>query len=187
MKEDIKKAVEVLKSGGIILYPTDTIWGLGCDATSARAVQKIYKIKQRSGNTPLLVLLEDEKKIGKYVMKVPDIIGDLLKSIDSPTTIIYPNAKNLAKNVLADDGSIGIRIVRDEFCQKLLKEFDKPLVSTSANLTGEKAPVTFRDISNAIKEKVDYIVESNRQEVHKTKASTIIKMKDNGEFEIIRQ
>jgi len=187
MISDIKKAVDVLKTGGIILYPTDTIWGIGCDATSSKAVQKVYNLKQRSASSPLLVLLDDESKITQYVQKVPGILWDLLKSLDTPTTIIYPKAKNLAKNILAPDGSIGIRIVKDEFCQKLIHTFGKPVVSTSANLTGESSPVTYRDISSILINKVDYVVETNRNIIKKTRASTIIKLKSNGEFEIIRQ
>jgi L-threonylcarbamoyladenylate synthase len=187
MESDINKAVEVLKAGGVILYPTDTIWGIGCDATSSKAVNKVYKIKQRSSASPLLVLLDDEKKITQYVKEVPDILWDLLKNIDAPTTIIYPSAKNLAKELLARDGSIGIRIAKNEFCQKLIGAFGKPIVSTSANLSGAKPPVTFRDISPALIEKADYVIESYRNVINKIKASTIIKIKPNGEFEIIRQ
>jgi len=177
----------VLKSGGTILYPTDTIWGIGCDATNVKAIQKIYKIKGRSQKFSFIILLEKESKITNYVREVPDILSDLLKSINSPTTIIYPGARNLAKNVIAKDGSIGIRIVKDEFCSRMISKFNKPIVSTSANFSGEPSPVIFKDISKELKNKVDYVVKSNRNKLNKIKASTIIKFKPNGDFEVLRQ
>ncbi|MBC8487170.1 MAG: threonylcarbamoyl-AMP synthase [Bacteroidetes bacterium] len=187
MEEDIQKAVKVLMAGGTILYPTDTIWGIGCDATNNRAVQKIYKIKERLKKSSFIILLEKESKITDYVEKVPDILWDLLKSIDSPTTVIYPKAKNLTKNVIAPDGSIGIRVVKDEFCRRMISEFNKPVVSTSANFSGEASPLVFKDISEEIKNKVDYIVKTNRNKLNKIKASTIIRIKLSGEFEVLRQ
>ncbi len=187
MEEDIKKAIKVLKGGGTILYPTDTIWGIGCDATNKSAVSKVYKIKSRGANASYIVLLCNASHLTKYVKFLPPIIWDLVESIDKPTTIIYSGAKNLAKNVIHKDGTIGIRIVKDEFCSRLIEEFGKPIVSTSANLSGDTAPYIFRDISEVIKNRVDYIMESNRNVVNKTKASTIIKLNDNGEFDIIRQ
>jgi len=187
MENDINKAVKVLKAGGTILYPTDTIWGIGCDATNARAVKKIYNIKSRSKKASFIVLLDKEGRLPNYVQGVPDILADLLKSIDSPTTIIYPKAKNLAKNVIAADGSIGIRIVKDEFCSKLLSAFKKPIVSTSANLSGDPSPLMFREISKELLDKVDYVVETNRALLNKSKASTIIRLHPNGEFEVLRQ
>ena len=187
MEEDIQKAVKVLKAGGTILYPTDTIWGIGCDATNNRAIQKIYKIKERSKKSSFIILLEKKSKITDYVEKVPDILWDLLKSIDTPITVIYPKAKNLTKNVIAPDGSIGIRVVKDEFCRRMISKFNKPVVSTSANFSGEPSPLVFKDISEEIKNKVDYIVKSNRNKLNKIKASTIIRIKPNGEFEVLRQ
>lgn len=187
MEEDIQKAVKVLKAGGTILYPTDTIWGIGCDATNNRAIQKIYKIKERSKKSSFIILLEEESKITDYVEKVPDILWDLLKSVDTPITVIYPKAKNLAKNVIAKDGSIGIRIVKDEFCKKLLSKFKKPIVSTSANLSGDPSPLMFKDVPVEIGERVDYVVKTNQNRLNKVKASTIIRIKPNGEFEVLRQ
>lgn len=186
MDEDIKKAVEVLKKGGIILYPTDTIWGIGCDATNPKAVNKLIQIKNRPKEFSFIILLENRNKILNYVEEVPDILWDLLDSFDTPTTIIYPQAIRLAKNVVANDGSIAIRIVTEEFCCKLLSAFDRPLVSSSANFSGEASPVMFRDISPLLKEKVDYIVKSNQSKLNKVKASTIIRLKMNGEFDVIR-
>ena len=187
MEEDIQKAVKVLKAGGTILYPTDTIWGIGCDATNNRAIQKIYKIKERSKKASFIILLEKKSKITDYVEKVPDILWDLLKNIDTPITVIYPKAKNLTKNVIAPDGSIGIRVVKDEFCRRMISKLNKPVVSTSANFSGETSPLVFKDISEEIKNKVDYIVKTNRNKLNKIKASTIIRIKLSGEFEVLRQ
>lgn len=187
MKEDIEQSVKVLKQGGVILYPTDTIWGIGCDATNSRAVQKIYKLKGRPRSSSFLVLLDSERKISNYVEKVPDILWDLLKSFDTPTTVVYPGAKNLARNVTAEDGSIAIRITQEEFSRRLIHSFGAPVVSTSANLTGEEVPIVFKEIDRRIVEGVDYAVKTNRDKLNKVKASTIIRLKPNGEFEIIRQ
>jgi L-threonylcarbamoyladenylate synthase len=187
MESDINNAVKVLKAGGTILYPTDTIWGIGCDATNTRAVNKIYNIKSRSKTASFIVLLGKESLLPNYVQNVPDILSDLLSNIHTPTTIIYPKAKNLAKNVIAADGSIGIRIPNDEFCGKLLSAFGKPIVSTSANLSGDPSPIVFKDISKEVQAKVDYVVESKRDALVKSKASTIIRLHLNGEFEILRQ
>lgn len=187
MKEEILNAVKVLKNGGTILYPTDTLWGIGCDATNYKAVQKVYKLKKRIGTNSLIILLDKEKKIINYVKNIPEILWDLLKNIDSPTTIIYPNAKNLAKNVIAKDKSIAIRIVRDEFCKKLINLFNKPIVSTSANISGEPTPIIFHNISNEIIENVDYVVKIDHDKLNKVKPSTIIKLKENGEYDVLRQ
>jgi L-threonylcarbamoyladenylate synthase len=186
MEEDIIKTVEVLKAGGVILYPTDTIWGIGCDATNAKAVQKLIQIKNRPKEFSFIILLENNQKITDYVKEVPEILWDLLNSFDAPTTIIYPNAKKLAKNVIADDGSIAIRVVDDEFCMKLISAFGKPIVSSSANFSGESSPVMFKDISPELKKKVDYIVKINQRKLNKVKASTIIRLKMNGEFDVVR-
>ncbi len=186
MDEDIKKAVEVLKAGGTILYPTDTIWGIGCDATNVKAVQKLMQIKSRPKEFSFIILLENSQKITDYVEEVPDILWDLLESFDNPTTIIYPKAKRLAKNVIADDGSIAIRVVNEEFCHNLISTFGKPIVSSSANFSGEPTPVMFRDISPELKKKVDYVVKTNQRKLNKVKASTIIRLKMNGEFDVVR-
>jgi L-threonylcarbamoyladenylate synthase len=186
MDEDIKKAVAALKAGGTILYPTDTIWGIGCDATNAKAVQKLMQIKSRPKKFSFIILLENSRKITDYVEEVPDILWDLLRSFDNPTTIIYPSAKKLAKNVIADDGSIAIRVVNDEFCHNLISAFGKPIVSTSANFYGEISPVMFKDISLPLKKKVDYVVKTSQRKLNKVKASTIIRLKMNGEFDVVR-
>jgi L-threonylcarbamoyladenylate synthase len=187
MEEEVRMAVEFLKKGKIILYPTDTVWGIGCDATNSKAVEKVYKIKQRFEKKSLIVLLDTIEKIPQYVEEVPPIAYDLMKSMDAPLTIIYPKAKNLAKNVIADDKSIAIRIVHDEFCRNMLEAFGKPVVSTSANISGEKAPLVFSKISEEIRNSVDYIVGINQQVMNRTKPSTIIRLRENNQFEIIRK
>ena len=187
MEKEIDKAIEVLKKGGTILYPTDTIWGIGCDATNSRAVQKVLKIKSRLKNFSFIILVEKDHRISDYVEQVPEITWDLLSGFDLPVTVIYPKAKNLAKNVMAKDGSIAIRVVKYEFCQRLIAKFGKPIVSTSANISGEHPPVMFKDISDELKKEVDYVVQIHRDKLSKVKASTIIKIKLNGEFDIIRQ
>lgn len=187
IEEDIQKAAEVLKSGGTILYPTDTIWGIGCDATNNKAVQKVLKIKNRIKELGFIILLERDSHLTEYVEQIPDITWDLLKSFDTPTTIIYSNAKHLAKDVTATDGSVAIRIVRDEFCRRLISRLGKPIISTSANFSGDPAPMMFKDISPELRKKVDYVVRSNQTKLTKIKASTIIRLKPNGEFDVVRQ
>lgn len=186
LKEEIRKTQEVLKNGGIILYPTDTVWGLGCDSTNAEAVKRIYEIKKRADNKSMLVLLDDAGKIATYA-DVPEIALDLIEVSDKPTTIIYPGAKQLAPNLIAGDGTIGIRITREEFTQALLFRFRKPIVSTSANISGEPAPRYFDEISEEIKQAVDYIVDYRRRDRQPAHPSSIIKLGRRGEIEIIRK
>ncbi len=187
LKEEIRKACEVLKNGGIILYPTDTIWGLGCDATNAEAVKRIYHIKQREDNKSMLVLLDDAGKIASYA-NVPPIALDLIEVSDKPTTIIYPDARNLAPNLInQEDQTIGIRITHEEFSQSLIYRFRKPIVSTSANISGQPSPKCFAEISEDIRQAVDYIV-NFRQNEHKISApSSIIKLGMKGEIQILRK
>lgn len=187
MKEEVNKAVEVLKSGGIILYPTDTIWGLGCDATNEEAVSKIYKIKNRSDSKSLIILLDNVNKIYSYSDAVPDIAIDVIELANKPTTIIFSEAKNLAENVIADDGSIAIRVAQDDFCKHLIRTFKKPIVSTSANVSGEIAPENFSEIPENIKNNSDYIVNLSRDKKSKNKQSSIIRIKKNNEISIIRK
>lgn len=186
MEQEIRNCVEVLKRGGTILYPTDTIWGIGCDATNPGAVDKVYKLKQRAEEKSLIILLDDTRSLSDYVDVVPTIARELLKHIESPTTIIYPGAKNLAPNVIAEDRSIAIRIVRNKFCKMLIRALGKPIVSTSANIAGEPHPVTFKKINPAIRDGVDYRVSESFDEIHAVKPSQIIKIDVNGEFRIIR-
>jgi L-threonylcarbamoyladenylate synthase len=186
MQEDIKKALEILKSGGVILYPTDTVWGLGCDATNEEAVAKIYSIKKREDSKSMLVLLNNSARISSYIKDVPEIAWELIDAAVSPLTLIYPGAKNLAKNLIAEDGSIGIRITDDEFCCELIKRFGKPIVSSSANVSGEKTPAIFSEINDEIKDSVDYTVEWRRDDFTKKSPSSIIKLGEGGLFKIIR-
>ena len=186
LKEDVRKACEVLKNGGIILYPTDTIWGIGCDATNELAVKRIYELKHREDNKAMLVLLDDVGKLASYV-EVPDVAYELLEVNDKPMTIIYPNAKNLAKNLIAQDRTIGIRITSEAFTKALLYRFRKPIVSTSANISGEPSPKCFAEISDAVKSVVDYVVDFRQEETSNPAPSSIIKLGVGGEIQIIRK
>jgi len=184
--EEITRCVEVLKSHGVILYPTDTIWGLGCDATQPKAVQRVFDIKKRDEAKTLIVLLEDVSKLSYYVDDIPPIAYDLIKQVETPLTIIYPKARNLAPHCIAPDGHVAIRIVRDDFCQELLREFGKPIVSTSANVSGEPAPMIFQEISNEIVSNVDYAVLYRRHVLSAVKPSTIIRLTGEWEYEVVR-
>lgn len=186
LKEEVRKACEVLKNGGIILYPTDTIWGIGCDATNELAVKRIYELKHREDNKAMLVLLDDVGKLASYV-EVPDVAYELLEVNDKPMTIIYPNAKNLAKNLIAQDRTIGIRITSEAFTKALLYRFRKPIVSTSANISGEPSPKCFAEISDAVKSAVDYVVDFRQEETSNPAPSSIIKLGVGGEIQIIRK
>jgi L-threonylcarbamoyladenylate synthase len=187
MEEEIRRSVDCLKKGRIILYPTDTIWGIGCDATLPKPVDRIYKLKQRFERKSMIVLLDHPDKLSKYVKKVPPIAYDLIERYKEPLTIIYPNAMNVAKNVLAEDGTLAIRIIRDEFCREIISMLNKPVVSTSANVSGQPAPLLFPNIHEEIKEGVDYVVNYHRDDIIRTKPSTIIRLLENGEFEVIRK
>ncbi|MFH1004002.1 MAG: L-threonylcarbamoyladenylate synthase [Bacteroidota bacterium] len=187
MKQEINNAIEVLRTSGIILYPTDTIWGIGCDATNKKAVEKILKIKQRAESKNLIVLVKDKKSLNKYVKKVPAIAWNLIELTDLPLTIIYEDARGLASNVIATDGSVGIRITSDTFCKKLMHKFGKPIVSTSANISGQKNSGIFSEIPDEIKKYVDYIVNFRQNETKLFLPSVIIKIKNNGEFTILRK
>ena len=186
MVDDIKKALNVLKSGGVILYPTDTIWGIGCDATNPKAVEKVYAIKQRAESKSLIILVDTFDKVSEYVKKVPDVAFDLVKNIDTPVTIIYSDARHLAHNVIASDGTIAIRVVNDSFCQQLIARFGKPIVSSSANVSGAETPMFFSNIAKQIINDVDYTVSIFREKINHIKPSTIIRLHENGEFLIIR-
>lgn len=187
MIDDLVKATEVLRAGGVILYPTDTIWGIGCDATNAAAVKKIYEIKQREDTKSMLVLMENPNLLNSYIAEVPEIAWDLIEVADNPLTIIYSGGKNLAPNLLATDGSIGVRITSETFTQQLIQRFRKPIVSTSANISGQKSPSNFSEISDEIKKLVDYIVEYRQNDFSKSVPSSIIKLGVSGEIEIIRK
>ncbi len=185
-KEDLIQAVQVLQSGGVILYPTDTVWGIGCDATNERAIQRIFEIKQRVEAKSMLILLDAVGKLQGYA-DVPSIAYDLLDCATRPLTIIYPNAHNLATNVIAEDKSVGIRITTELFSQALCQRLKRPIVSTSANISGQVAPSIFAEISEEIKSKVDYIVQFRQNDTAKAQPSSIIKLQTNGQFKIIRE
>jgi L-threonylcarbamoyladenylate synthase len=187
MEEEIKLSVDFLKKGKVILYPTDTIWGIGCDATLPKPVDRIYRLKQRFESKSMIILLDHPDKLKLYVKKVPPLAYDLIERYQEPLTIIYPDAVNVAKNVVADDGTVAIRIVRDEFCRKMIALFNKPVVSTSANLSGQPAPIIFSKIPKEILNGVDHIVNYNREVFTRTKPSTIIRILVNGEFEVVRK
>jgi len=187
MEEDIKKSCEILSKGGIILYPTDTIWGIGCDATNEEAVKKIYSVKQRADSKSMLVLLDSSAKLDYYISDFPNIALDLIELSDKPLTIIYSGAKNLAPNLIAEDGSIGIRITQESFSKELCRRFKKPIVSTSANISGKPSPANFSEIESAIIDAVDYVVNYRQDDLTKSKPSSIIKLDAGGVVKIIRE
>lgn len=184
---DLDQALDVLRKGGVILYPTDTVWGIGCDATNADAVKRVYEIKQREDSKSMLILMENPNLLNSYVDEVPEIAWDLIEVADRPLTIIYPGAKNLAPNLIAADGSIGIRITNENFTQQLIQKLRKPLVSTSANISGQKTAQNFAEISEEIKNAVDYIVQYRRDDLTKYLPSSILKLGKGGQIEIIRK
>lgn len=185
--DELKQVAQLLKEGKVILYPTDTIWGIGCDATNAEAVKRVYEIKKRIDSKSMLVLLDVPEKISLYVKEVPEISWDLVDFAESPLTIIYPGAMRLAQNLIAEDGSIGIRITKEKFSKDLIYKFNKPIVSTSANISGEPSPACFDEISEEIKNSVDYVVKYSQNFNQKSKPSGIIKIGLNGEVLIIRK
>ena len=183
---EVEAALEVLRNGGIILYPTDTIWGLGCDATNAEAVKKIYNIKQREDTKSLIILMADEREILQHVA-APDLsVFDFIEKQTRPTTIIFENAVGLPSNLIAQDGSIAIRLVGDEFCRHLIKRLRKPVVSTSANISGQPSPRTFKDISEEIKSSVTHIVQWRQDDETAAQPSQIIKWNSDGSYVVIR-
>lgn len=186
MKEIIDEAVSILKAGGVILYPTDTVWGLGCDATNAEAVAKVFAIKRRSEAKSLVLLACDLDMVALHVKEIPSIAIDLVEVNDAPMTIVYPGAQGLAANVVAEDGSVGIRIPRHEFCEHLVRRLRRPLVSTSANVSGEPAPSSFSEIAPEILGAVDWVAPRKFEQGSTGRASQIIKLGLRGEVEIIR-
>lgn len=182
---EIEKSLSVLKSGKILIYPTDTVWGIGCDATSEKAVAKIFKIKQRQESKSLIILVSSVKMLKNYIKSIPSEVLDLLKNIKKPTSIIYSNPVGLAKNVIADDNTIAIRIPKNEFCVQLIEQFGKPIVSTSANISEEPAPKSYSEISTSILDTVDYIVNLQRQAINEN-PSQLIKVNPDGSFKILR-
>ncbi len=186
-EEDIKNAVDCMRKGGVILYPTDTIWGIGCDATNAEAVAKVYQIKQRDDAKALICLVDSDARLQRYVRNVPAVAWDLIDATtDKPTTLILDHAVNLAPNLISEDGSVGIRITHEPFSHELCYRMQKAIVSTSANISGHPAAQNYRDIDPAILDAVDYVCESRRQEHKSHKPSSIIKLTEDGIVTIIR-
>jgi len=183
---DIKNAVEVLRKGGVILYPTDTIWGIGCDATNPDAVRRVYEIKKREDSKALICLVDSANRMQCYFRNVPDVAWDLVDYATKPLTLILDDAVNIAPNLLAEDGSLGIRVTNEEFSKQMCYRFQKAIVSTSANISGEPSPQNFSEISEEIKNQVDYIVNFRRGEKTKAQPSQIIKLTKDGEVTVIR-
>jgi len=185
--EDVRQALSILTRGGIILYPTDTIWGLGCDATSREAVGKIFQIKKRRESKSLIILVNGFPMLERYVRSIPDAAANIIEVSDTPITIIYPEGKNLASGVCNDDGSVGIRICTDDFCSELITKFKKPLISTSPNYSGEQSPLNFSEIDEGIILSADYVVNYRQKEKGKNTPSSVIKIDNDGVIKIIRQ
>ena len=190
-EEDIRKAVETMRRGGVILYPTDTVWGIGCDATNVEAVKRVYEIKQRDDSKALICLVDSDARLQRYFRSVPDVAWQLIDSLkDSdakPTTLILDGAINLAENLIAEDGSVGMRITNEPFSKELCYRFQKAIVSTSANISGEPAAQNYQDIDQRILDAVDYVCWSRRQEHKPHTPSAIIRLRENGEVEILRK
>ena len=186
-ENEIEQCLEVLKTGGIILYPTDTIWGLGCDATNKSAVAKIYTLKKRAENKSMILLLANKEDIKNYCKSPSTTIEVLLKKEENPLTIVYPNAKNIAENLISDDGSVAIRIVRDAFCEALINTLGRPIVSTSANIAGEPSPTSYSSINDIIKKGADYVVQHRKDDNDFKKPSRILLWKSDGEILVIRE
>ncbi len=184
--DDIDACIMTLKKGGLILYPTDTVWGIGCDAQNEEAVSKIYALKNRNEQKSMIILVAEESEILNYSSRENHIIFDYIKGVEKPTTVIYEDAKNLAKNLLAPDGSVGIRIVKDKFCKQLIKSFGKPIVSTSSNVSGYPPPTLFSDVDIKIKDGVDYVVRYRQDDSTIALPSTVIRLLSNGSISILR-
>lgn len=182
----MENIIEILKSGGTILYPTDTIWGIGCDATNPAAIAKIYEIKKREKSKSVIILVENEKRLQDLV-DVPEMAWEIMDLSQKPVTFIYENPRHLPEELLAEDGSIGIRLVKDDFCKRLIQKLNKPLVSTSANFSGEKSPMQFADISSELIDAVDYAVEENREKISEFPGSSVIKIWPDNRIKIIRE
>lgn len=184
-KDDIEKCLKILSDGGVILYPTDTVWGIGCDATNPEAVAKVYEIKERVNSKAMLSIVDSEAALERWVNDIPEITWELLDAAVDPMTVIYDHPHGIAPNLLAEDGSAAFRISKERFSSELARRFRRPIVSTSANIAGEKSPATFNDISDRIIEAVDYVVEFGR-DYPPSRPSNIIKVSDGGVIKIIR-
>ena len=185
--DDLRQALDVLVKGGIILYPTDTIWGLGCDATNQKAVERIFEIKKRRDSKSLIILVNGSVMLERYVKNIPSIAAEILEVTDKPITIIYPEGKNLAPGICNEDGSVGIRECTDDFCNELITRFRKPIVSTSANHTGKPSPGNYTEIEKSVINKVDYVVKYRQNDRKKSTASPVIRVDTDGTIKILRK
>lgn len=187
MDKLVKEAVNVMRDGGVILYPTDTVWGIGCDATNATAVARVYEIKRRVETKALIVLVDSVTRIQGYVSEFPDVAWDLLEAADTPLTVIYSGARNFASNLIGDDGTVAMRVTSEEFSQRLCQMMRVPVVSTSANISGEPTPQNFSEISQEVIDAVDLVIDYRRNDTKKSQPSSIIKLGPSGQVQIIRK
>lgn len=187
LRDEVKKAFDIVQQGGIILYPTDTIWGIGCDASNTDAVKKIYTLKQRAEEKSMIILLDTENKLESYIRDVPPVAYDLIEYSENPLTLVMPGAKNISPALIAADGSVGVRVSKHPFCQQLIQRLRKPLVSTSANISGQPSPQNFSQIAAEIIEGVDYVVDIDQHDLSEKKPSTIMRIDPSGLFEFIRR
>lgn len=185
--QEVSRTVDALRRGDTILYPTDTVWGIGCDATNIHAVNRIFTVKNRDREKSLIILLYSKEQLSQYLHNVPPFAHELLDGIEEPVTVIYNGARNLALNTIAADGSVAIRVTKHPFCEAVLRAFGKPIVSTSANISGEGTPLLFKDISDSVKQKVDYLVQLDHDVVENVKTSMIIRMFPDGQYKVIRK
>lgn len=187
LRDEVGKALKIVQEGGIILYPTDTIWGIGCDATNTESVKKIFKLKQRDEAKSMIILLDTENKLESYVREVPAIAYDLIEYAENPLTLVMPGAKNISPALISEDGSVGIRVAKHDFCQQLIQRLRKPLVSTSANISGKPSPQNFGQIDQEIIDGVDYVVDLEQHSFELKKPSTVMRLQPDGRFEFIRR
>ncbi len=187
LRDEVAKAFKIVQEGGIILYPTDTIWGIGCDAANTEAVQRIYRLKQRDEAKSMIILLDSDNKLQSYISEVPDIAYDLIEFAENPLTLVMPGAKNLSPAIINSDGTVGIRVTSHPFCQQLIQRLRRPLVSTSANISGKPSPQYFSQIEQEIIDGVDYVVDIDQHSMEIKNPSTIMKLSPNGTFEFIRR
>jgi len=187
LRDEVAKAFKVVQEGGIILYPTDTIWGIGCDATNTEAVKKIFKLKQRDEAKSMIILLDTENKLESYVREVPAVAYDLIEYAENPLTLVMPGAKNISPALISGDGSVGVRIVKHDFCQQLIQRLRKPLVSTSANVSGQPSPQNFGQVDQEIIDGVDYVVDLEQHSFELKKPSSIMRLQPDGRFEFLRR
>ena len=187
LRDEVAKALKVVQDGGIILYPTDTIWGIGCDATNTDAIKKIYQLKQRDEAKSMIILLDTENRLESYIKEVPPVAYELIEYAENPLTLVMPGAKNISPAIISEDGSVGIRVARHDFCQQLIQRLRKPLVSTSANISGKPSPQNFGQIDQEIIDGVDYVIDLEQYSAELKKPSTIMRLQPDGRFEFIRR